>query len=495
MNITASVQLIPTQTLAVTPQLIQSIQVLQYSGQELDAYVKEQVERNPLIRLNSQSQASATASSSDTQSVPSQVASPPYSRGSGSAEHRQTGDKRSAKIRMSDSTARNAPSLEVMCAARTTLKDHLRSQLMIMVRDPRDIRIGLEIVDSIEDDGYFRRSLEEIAYLLDVEETDVTRVLVAVQTFEPSGVGARNLSECLKLQLRDANRLTPQLTLFLDNLPLLAAYRVAELGKICRLDAEGVAQLATEIRKLEPRPGYRFATDPVIPALPDVIVRTDAAGSFTVELNTAQLPKVLVDREYYAEISAQCGVKDGRKFVIDCWNNANWLVRNLEQRAQTILRVATEVIARQKDFLLHGAGHLHPLNLRDVANALDLHESTVSRATVNKYVFTSRGTFELKFFFVNSISATDGMTSYSSETIRNRIRNLINSETAETIYSDDAIMGRLKNEGVDIARRTVAKYREEMNIDSSTQRKRQRMMMGSSETASIAPTPRRAVAY
>jgi RNA polymerase sigma-54 factor len=483
MNIVASMQQMPMQTLAVTPQLIQSIQVLQFNGQELDTYIKEQVEKNPLIRLHPEAPAAKPVSSGETLAVAGGDIQRTERSPAAGDRVTSTATRRIGQGSKGPGATGNTPNLEAYCAARISLKEHLRSQLMIVVRDPQDLKIGLEIIDSIEDDGYFRRDMAEMSWLLDVEERDIGRMLETVQRFDPCGVGARNLSECLRIQLGEANRLTPQLTVFLEHLPLLAACRIPELARICRVEVEAVLHLAAEIRKLNPRPGAQFESEPSLPALPDVIVRNNAVGDFTVELNSAVLPKVLLDREYYAEISSGCGGKEARKFVIDCWSNANWLVRNLEQRAQTILRVATEVVTRQRDFLLYGAGHLHPLNLKDVATALNMHESTVSRATVNKYVATNRGTFELKFFFINSLAAIDGGSSFSSETIRQRIKDLIHTETSDTIYSDDAIMSQLKQDGIDIARRTVAKYREEMHISSSMQRRRQRAMVEASQCA------------
>ncbi|WP_158279455.1 RNA polymerase factor sigma-54 [Falsochrobactrum shanghaiense] len=485
MNIIASVQQMPLQTLAVTPQLIQSVQVLQFNSQELSDYVKEQSERNPLIRISPDS-ATVTSAVSGTETGEGRRINNREATG------KEGGPTYHARLdsRQTSSSAR-APNLEAFCAIRTSLRESLRSQFMIEIREPRDIRIGIEIIDSIEEDGYFRRDITEMSWLLEVSEDDIVRVLETIQTFEPAGVGARNLSECLKIQLREANKLTPLFAIFLDHLPLLAAYRIPELARVCRVEPDVILKLAADVRKLNPRPGAQFDNEPILSAIPDVIVKEKSNGDFTVELNPRSLPKVLLDRDYFAEVSVQAKGKETKKFVTDCWNNANWLVRNLEQRAQTILRVATEVLTRQRDFLRYGPGHLHPLNLKDVATALNIHESTVSRATVNKYVNTSRGTFELKSFFVNSIATSDGTAFFSSEKIRQRVKELIDGETSATIQSDDAIMNRLKREGIEIARRTVAKYRDELNIPSSTDRRRQRVM---SETAYVNGSGQRAIA-
>ena len=480
---------VQVQSLAVTPQLIQSIQLLQYSGQELDAFLKDQLEKNPLIKIAKEDRKDGSESMDGVS--PTSLESTPASPNQADQmwHDRQSAfrqmqcepprDQRSPKSQLrSVGLAEGHPyNLEERCAVGVSLREHLRSQLMIACRHQPDLIIGLEIIESIDANGYLCRELTDIANVLAIEEAKAVSILEIIQTFEPTGVGARSLAECLEIQLRERNRLNTPMSMLLSNLTLLADFRISELAKICGVGTDDVLEMAKEIRKLDPRPGRSFDNDPTIPAMPDVMVTMNADGTFTVELNSALLPKVLVDREYYSKVSAGCKGKHEKEFVVDCWRSANWLARNLDQRAQTILRVATEVMLRQRDFLIHGAEHLRPLSLKDVAQAVGLHESTVSRATANKYVSTSRGTFELKYFFKNSIASSDGSSDFSSETIRHKIKHLIDDETAESVLSDDAIVVELRRSGVDIARRTIAKYRDAMNIGSSLQRRRQKQAL------------------
>jgi RNA polymerase sigma-54 factor len=342
------------------------------------------------------------------------------------------------------------------------------------LRSPADLTIAAEIIESLDDDGYLRRDIGMIADALNTSEAHTEAVLGKIQKMDPVGVAARNLPECLRLQLEDERRLTPAMATLLDNLPLLANYEYRQLAVICGVEVDDILAMAKEIKDLDPRPGRRFDCGPIMPALPDVTVELRDDGTFVTELNTNLLPRVLVNREYYSEVKAKCRGTSDVKFVVDCIKSANWLVRSLDQRAQTILKVATEIVARQRDFLLHGVEHLKPLNLKQVADTVGIHQSTVCRAISNKYMMTNRGLYELRFFFANSVAAADGGESLSADSVRHKIRQMIASETAATVLSDDAIVKELRGSGVDIARRTVAKYREGMNIASSCQRRRQK---------------------
>jgi RNA polymerase sigma-54 factor len=488
MNLAVQLHHRQAQSLAITPQLIQSVQLLQYSGEELEDFLREQVEKNPLIDVIGGSRSSsAIGEGCDERNGPSEnlkakQASVDISHLSHPQEVRSAGPEhlplRSAMGRLDSrvsSTADDLQNLENYCASSISLKEHLRSQLAMAVRNKPDLSIAWEIVDSLEPDGYLRRDLSEIAETLGVDRPKVAAILDIVQTLEPTGVGARNLSECLRLQLREQDRLDPAMSAFLENLPLLADYRIPALAKICGVDREDILDMAKEIRELDPRPGSRFDCDPVLPALPDILVHMRQDGTLIVDLNSELLPKILVDRKYFAEITANCLSKNDRTFVVDCWKSANWLARNLDQRAQTILKVATEIVAQQRKFFVEGVERLRPLTLKDVAQAVGLHESTVSRATSNKYMTTNRGTFELKFFFTNPIASSDGGADYSAEAIRHKLKSLMDTETADSVLSDDAIVIELRRSGVDIARRTITKYRDAMNIGSSLQRRRQKL--------------------
>jgi len=232
--------------------------------------------------------------------------------------------------------------------------------------------------------------------------------------------------------------------------------------------------MLAELRALDPKPGHAFGGGVVPTVVPDVIVRPVKEGGFRVELNTETLPRVLVNRGYYSAVVRSTKVPNERAYLSECLQTANWLVKSLDQRARTILKVATEIVRQQSAFLQHGVAHLRPLNLRTVADEIGMHESTVSRVTANKYMATTRGIFELKYFFTSAIASADGGDSHSAEAVRHRIRQLIDAEAASAVLSDDAIVAVLRDAGIDIARRTVAKYRESMRIPSSVERRREK---------------------
>ena len=300
----------------------------------------------------------------------------------------------------------------------------------------------------------------------------VEAVRARMMRFDPVGLFARDLRECLAVQLAEQNRLDPAMAAMLDNLDALARRDLRYLMTVCGVDAEDIADMIAEIRKLDPKPGAAFEHGPLQTVVPDVLMRANPDGTWLLELNPETLPRVLVNQSFYAKVTPRAP-RETRAFLSEQLQTANWLVKSLQQRAQTILKVATEIMLQQEGFLRHGVAHLRPIILRDIAEAVEMHESTVSRVTANKYIATPRGTFELKYFFTTAIAGVAGET-YSAEAIRYRIRTMIGAERAESVLSDDAIVLVLRGEGVDIARRTVAKYREALRIPSSVQRKREK---------------------
>jgi RNA polymerase sigma-54 factor len=354
------------------------------------------------------------------------------------------------------------------------LHDHLLAQLSLDLADPVDRMIGAHLVDMVDDGGYLRGELADIAERLGCSVDRVEETLHLLQRFDPPGVFARSLPECLALQLRDRNRLDPAMQALLDNLPLLASRNAPALMQICGVDSEDLAEMVAELKALNPRPGFAFDTSAAEPVIPDVLVRPQGGG-WAIELNSETLPRVLVNNRYYAEVSGAARSKAERDYLAERYQQANWLVKALHQRATTILKVATEIVRQQEGFFRHGVQHLRPLVLRDIATAIEMHESTVSRVTSNKYMATPRGIFELKYFFTSAIAAASGGEALSAEAVRFRIKGLIEAE-ADGVLSDDRIVEILLKEGIDIARRTVAKYREAMRIPSSVQRRRQRLL-------------------
>jgi RNA polymerase sigma-54 factor len=316
-----------------------------------------------------------------------------------------------------------------------------------------------------------------VASKLGAPDALVAKVLDTLQSFDPPGVFARDLAECLALQLKDLNRYDPQIARLLENLPLLGSHNLAALKRAVGVDADELVDMITEIKRLNPKPGLQFGSVQIQPVLPDVIVRPGRNGGWSVELNNDTLPRVLVNRSYYGTVTKTTRSDQDKDYLVDCLQNANWLVKSLDQRARTILRVAEEIVRQQDGFLTYGIDHLKPLNLRTVADAISMHESTVSRVTSNKYMSTPRGMFELKYFFTSAISsASHTGESHSSEAVRHRIRQLIDAEVPQSVLSDDKLVEYLKREGIDIARRTVAKYREALRIPSSVQRRREKQM-------------------
>ncbi len=438
------------QTIAITPRVIQSIKFLKYGHQELCEYLKEQQEKNPLVELVM------------PEILP--TARPAERRRGGSLG---TGGAGGALGGL------DLPGIEETTAQSVSLREHLLQQVDVDIMGQAEKAIATEIVESIDPDGYIRRDLEEIADFLGVPLSRVEIVLAQVQGFEPTGVGARDLSECLFLQLAERGQASLPMMRLLENLPLLARHDLPALARHCGVKVQEVAAMAQILRTLDPRPGRSFESEPLMPAMPDVLAERAEDGTFTVSLNSALLPKVLVNREYYAKMRKGARGEDDVRFVTDCIKDANWLARNLDQRANTLLRVASEIVKRQQAFFVHGVEHIKPLCQGDVATTLGVHRSTVCRAISDKFVMTNRGLFELKFFFSNGFASGGETGDVSAESIRARIRQMIDGENPAKVLSDDAIMATLQADGIEIARRTVAKYREMLGLQSSSARRRQ----------------------
>jgi len=333
--------------------------------------------------------------------------------------------------------------------------------------------IGAHLIALLCPAGRLTAEPAAIAKAMGVPLERVEAVRAQMMRFDPVGLFARTLKECLAAQLAERNRLDPAMQALLDNLDLLAKRENRRLMTLCEVDAEDLADMIAEIRALDPKPGAGFDVTPPQLVVPDLLMRAAPDGGWIIELNPETMPRVLVNERFYAKVAPRAR-KDEKVFLTERLANANWLVRSLQQRAQTILKVASEIVRQQEAFLRLGVAHLRPLILRDIAEAVELHESTVSRVTANKYIATPRGTFELKYFFTTAIHGTNGGDSHSAEAVRHRIRSLIDLEPASAILSDDAIVVTLREEGIDIARRTVAKYRDALHIPNSVQRRREK---------------------
>jgi RNA polymerase sigma-54 factor len=501
MALTPRLDLRQVQTLVMTPQLQQAIKLLQLSTLELAEFVDHALEENPLLEREDadggparepETAAKARESAGEPDSV-DLVAGETMSMDSADGLDADFGNAWSSADsadgadgvtsdtlywQVSNGAGGNADEGELANAPaeHPSLRDHLLGQVNVDLDDPVDRMIAIHLVDMLDDAGYVTGNFADMAQTLGCAPERIEATLAKVQRFDPPGIFARSLAECLQLQLQDRDRCDPAMQRLLDNLDLLAKREFTALRKICGVSAEDLADMIGEIKALNPKPALAFDDTVAQPVIPDVIVRRKTDGGWIVELNADTLPRVLVNSRYYTEVARRAAHKQDREYIAECFQQANWLVKALHQRAQTILRVATEIVKHQEDFLNRGVQYLRPLVLRDIARTVEVHESTVSRVTNNKYIATPRGVFELKYFFTFAVGDSLDGDAPSAEAVRFRIKSLIDRESVDDVLSDDRIVTILRENGVDIARRTVAKYRESMHIPSSVQRRREKTL-------------------
>ena len=464
--------------------------MLQFSNLEVVAFVEEELERNPLLERDERPETTPerpapeqvaapadpdadSAALTDSATLPAVDASPL------DAAHAETYDPGGPSDGVPFGRGGGADfadddrSPEDLAAAPQNRREHLHEQLRLSFADRTERAIGAHLIALLDASGRLHVTAAAVAAALGVAPERVERVRQIMLRFEPTGMFAHDLRECLAVQLAERNRLDPAMATLLDHLDLLARRELRRLMLLCGVDAEDMADMIAELRRLDPKPGADFDATPAPALIPDILMRAAPDGAWLLELNPQTLPRVLVNRQLSARV-AQGAAREDRAFLSERLQTANWLVKSLEQRAQTILKVSGEIVRQQDGFFRHGVAHLRPLILRDIAEAVQLHESTVSRVTATKYIATPRGVFELKYFFTTAIAATAGGASHSAEAVRHRIRAMVAAETAADVLSDDGIVAQLRREGVDIARRTVAKYREALRIPSSVQRKREK---------------------
>ncbi|MEO1067363.1 MAG: RNA polymerase factor sigma-54 [Pseudomonadota bacterium] len=504
-----------SQSLVMTPQLMQAIKLLQLSHLDLATYVEAELEKNPLLqraddhdtppsdavdttapenadRLNAELATSddATWMDKSLETNPQEIAATfdtdaenvfPEDAGKAGMENaRVTGRDTAQTSPLSNGASTEDYNLEAFVSETINLADHLNNQVGLVIRDPAQLLIARTLIDSVDQAGYIRADLDEIAETLGANPAYVDQTLEILQTLDPPGVCARSLPECLALQLREQNRYDPAMAALLDNLDLLAKRDFDNLRDLCGVDNNDLMDMVAEIKALDPKPGEAFENVLADTIVPDITVQARPDGSWAIELNAETLPRVLVDQTYYATVNKTAKNEDEKAYLTDCLQTANWLVKSLDQRAKTILKVSTEIVRQQDAFFMKGVSHLRPLNLKMVADAIGMHESTVSRVTSNKYMTTPRGIFELKYFFTSAIASAEGGEAHSAEAVRHRIRTLIDDESPKKILSDDALVTLLRESGIDIARRTVAKYREALRIPSSVQRRREKRALARS---------------
>jgi RNA polymerase sigma-54 factor len=489
------------QSLVMTPQLQQAIKLLQMSNMDLQSFVNEELERNPLLERDEKVENERGEREPVAETVPAEDTMATLAQDMPQEDRLQTLDTDLENVftheARADSDVRNqqAPGDNLWSGSKSgsglsldnddydfagtltrkaTLGEHLTDQLNMLSLSESDKLIGHQLIGMVNEQGYLTADVASIAETMGTTPGHVDLVLQRLQEFDPAGVFARDLQDCLSLQLKEQNRLDPAMATLLANLPLVAKRDFVGLKNLCRVDMDDIRDMVAELRKLNPKPGHAFGSDPVMPVVPDVFVRAAQDGSWLVELNTETLPRVLVNNQYAVKVARGANAGADKLFLAEAHANATWLVKSLDQRAKTILKVAREIIAQQDAFLILGVQHLRPISLKTVADAISMHESTVSRVTSNKYMATPRGTFELKYFFTTAIaSSTADGDSHSSESVRHRIKDMIDAETPDAILSDDTIVSLLQKDGIEIARRTVAKYRESLGIQSSVQRRRE----------------------
>jgi RNA polymerase sigma-54 factor len=527
MALSQRLNLRQSQSLVMTPQLQQAIKLLQLSNVELSEYVDGELQKNPLLERddgdgpvildavdadNLNAYETARAGEVTAALAPDGFSDEPsndiveraqaltlpeggddpndndYENNWGSAGIEETdGDANMGEVGMTLASYSGSGgradfgdgefSINPSASTAKTLRQHLHEQLGIDFRDPVGKLIGSHLIEMVDDTGYFLSDINDVVEALGCEHHQVESVFKRLQDFDPPGIFGRNLAECLALQLRDRNRLDPAMQALLDNLDRLAKRDLAGLKKLCGVDDEDMVEMVEEIRSLDPKPGLAFEPTVNEQLTPDVLMRAGHDGNWVLELNPDSLPRVLINNSYFSIVSKHPMKKQDKGYLSECHQSANWLVRSLHQRATTILKVSSEIVRQQDRFFRFGVQHLKPLVLREIAEAIGMHESTVSRVTNNKYIWTPRGMLELKYFFTSSIASVAGGDAHSAESVRFKIKALIHEEPADKAHSDDRLVELLHGHGVDIARRTVAKYREAMRIPSSIQRRKDKSFL------------------
>lgn len=495
MALSARLQQKQSQSLVMTPQLAQSIKLLQYSHLELAEFVQDEIEKNPLLEMSNENSIESADMGSEKAAKEDIITNEMkldagdnakdldasfenvYDEGIAGAEKANKDTTQSLSAQSSSpSSSNNTDNTDFLASigATVSLAQHLSEQVSLNFSDPKNREIATYIAHGLTEDGYFQEDLHDIAMLNGVAVAQVEKVLAKFQTFDPSGIGARDLRECLTIQLREKDRFDPAMQKLIENLPLLAKREFEKLMKLCEVSREDFNDMIREIKELDPRPAARY--EPILSqnVVPDVLIKQKTDGSWAIDLNPETLPKVLVNHTYHAELTSAVKTPEGKEFIAECMRNASWLTKSLDQRAQTILKVATEIVKQQDMFFAEGVEHLRPLNLKTIADAIKMHESTISRVTSNKFLMCDQGIFELKFFFSSSITSSDGDEGHASQSVKHKIKQLVDLESSKKVLSDDQIVLKLQETGIEIARRTVAKYREAMRIPSSVQRRREK---------------------
>ncbi|MEJ5979452.1 RNA polymerase factor sigma-54 [Novosphingobium sp. PS1R-30] len=488
-----------TQSLVMTPQLQQAIKLLALSNLEIETFIGEALEANPLLDMGESAPNVAETVEIPEEARRTSLESSPVDaligEGRGADDRpldidpatldrdRDTGDHDGGGFESGDwggdsrfAMGEEGPSIEERSSSEETLAEHLEAQIGTATEDPRLAAIARYLIGQLDEAGYLAVAVRDVAEDLGLALTEVEQGLLLVQTLDPTGVGARSLGECIALQAQEADRYDPAMARLIDNLDLVARGDFARLKRICSVDDEDLADMLSELKGYDPKPGLRFGGVVGAPVTPDILISARADGGWDIALNQATLPRLIVNRSYYVELKGSCTDKPSKGWLSEKLADANWLIKALDQRQKTILKVSAEIVRQQDGFFRHGVSQLKPLTLRAVAETIGMHESTVSRVTSNKYLLCDRGIYELKYFFTSGVAAADGEGAVSAQAVKAAIRSLIDAEDAKAILSDDALVDLLRAKGFDLARRTVAKYREAIGLGSSVQRRRQKAL-------------------
>ncbi len=496
MTVSQRLDLRQSQNLVMTPQLQQAIKLLQMSNLELSEFIREEAEKNPLLEVDAEgyekrndtekTPVSDEVAGLDQVNVRDAVASLDTEyENLYSDDYGADRPEREVSVPQDDIYGSSSSYLSVSSSSssygededrdfsgvsKPTLHGILSEQLQIATRDPITRMIGSYLIGALSETGYLTETTEEIATVLNLSEQKVKEALIVCQTFEPAGVFARSLKECLFIQLREAGNLVPAYEKLLDHLEAVARYDFNFLSRVCGVPKNIITDMVTDLRKLSPKPGLLYSNEPLQPIIPDVLIREGNDGGWMIEINQDTLPKIAINRDYRSDLSKN-GNQETKEYVQENFNQATWLLKSLDQRAKTILRVAGEIVKQQDGFFAHGVSELRPMNLKIVAEALSLHESTVSRVTAGKYLRCPRGIYEMKFFFMSGVSG-EGEDAVASGTVKHLIKKYIDAEDPRRILSDDTLVEMLSEQGIQVARRTVAKYRDAAGIPSSVKRRR-----------------------
>ena len=435
------------QTLKITASMQQSINMLQMSSLELNNFSAQELARNPFLEEDNISDEKAAEG------------------------HHPAAIPNFAPKSNADSDNNFLENI----AVEKSLKEHLNEQIDIEIDDHRERLIAYYLLDSLQNNGYLKFDPDEVVTILKCSKTIINKVLAKLQTFDPPGIFARDLKECLTIQLNDKGFSNKKLLCLIDNLDLLANGELKKLTQICEVSIEELKNMVAEIKKLNPKPANGFLIEQTLFKIPDVILTIgENDETIKIEINQEVMPKLKLNHEYYLKVKSDIKLRQGKEFVKQELNAASNIIRGIEQRARTILKVAVTIVEEQKDFFTRGIMYLKPLTLNKIAAITNLNESTISRATANKYISAPTGIYELKYFFSSSVANTKLIANNVSSTkVKEIIKQIIISETPEEVLSDDNLALELQKFNISIARRTVAKYRESVGFPTSAVRKRQ----------------------